>query len=107
LLSGANLGDDGAVGGTGTAQDHYGAGAIGTIKVTGGITSSFIGAGVDPVDTTFGNNNDRVIGGAASAIRSLTAKTADQSSTFEAGAFGKVRLPKTVSVFQDSRFKVL
>lgn len=109
VLSGANLGADGLVGGAaGTADaDTYGAGAIGSIRVSGAITKSFIGAGVDPVDSTFGNSNDKVIGGTTSKISSIKAKSADQATLFEAGSFGKASLPKTVNVLQDPRFKVL
>ena len=59
VLSGANLGDDGLVGGTGASADGFHAGSIGLLKVTGDIASSFVGAGVDPVDATFGNSNDK------------------------------------------------
>jgi len=107
VLSGANLGADGAVGGSGANADTYGAGSIGSIKVKGRIITSFIGAGANPVDQTFGNTNDTVVGGPASLIRSISAKSADQASRFEAGAFGVVKLPKLVKVLQDSRFRVL
>ena len=107
ILSGANLGQDAMVGGTGPDADIYGPGAIGAIKVTGTIKSSFIGAGVQPGFNTFGNSADKVVGGRASAIRSITARSADQASRFEAGAFGKVKLGKSVNVLSDPRFKVL
>ena len=108
ILAGANLGADGAVGGSGADSDTYGAGAIGSVKIAGAITSSFIGAGVDPVDQTFGNADDTLAGTAASdSIKSITAKSADQATRFEAGAFGKALLPKTINVTQDPRFKVL
>ncbi len=71
ILSGANLGDDGLVGGTGASQDTFGPGSIGFLRVTGAIASSFVGAGVDPVDTTFGNSNDKAATGGTSAT-SLT-----------------------------------
>ena len=102
VLSGANMGADGTIGGS------YAAGAIGSIKVSGAITSSFIGAGVNPVDRTFGNMDDTLMGSAASdRIQSITARGADQASRFEAGAFGSVRLPKTIDVLHDPRIKVL
>ena len=107
ILSGADLGADGAPGGTGANADSYAAGAIGSIRVLGTIVSSFIGAGIDPVDQTFGNSNDKGIGGASSAIRFIAAKSADQASRFEAGAFGTVRLGGPVNPLTDSRFKVL
>jgi uncharacterized delta-60 repeat protein len=106
ILSGANLGTDGAIGGTNSDADSFGAGSIGTIKVTGHITSSFIGAGVNPVDSTFGNDND-VSAGPGSVIHAISAKAADSASRFEATGFGKVRLPATVNVLNDPRFRVL
>lgn len=107
ILSGANLGADGAVGGAGLNADKYGAGAIGSIRVAGAITSSFIGAGVDPVNQTFGDTDDKVIGGAASDIRSLAAGSADNASRFEAGAFRHVRVGSTTAIQSDPRFRVL
>jgi hypothetical protein len=106
ILSGANLGTDGAIGGTGTDADSFGAGSIRSIRVKGTITSSFIGAGVNPVDSTFGNDNDR-LAGPGSTIGSIAAKGADSASRFEAGAFGKPRLPKLVDAVTDSRFRIL
>ena len=107
LLSGANLGADGMVGGSGPNADTYGPGAIGSIKIAGTIKSSFIGAGVQPVGTTFGGSGDKGVGGASSAIRFLSARGADQASRFEAGAFGRVKLPAMVDVLHDPRFRTL
>lgn len=109
ILSGANLGADGLVSGTGSGanDDSYGKGAIGSINVKGAITSSFIGAGVNPVDQTFGNTGDQLVGGTASSIASITAKSADQASRLEAGAIKKAKLPKTIDITQDTRFKIL
>ena len=107
ILSGANLGADGMIGGTGANADSYGAGAIGSIRVAGAITSSFIGAGVNPVDQTFGNADDKVIGGSSSAIHLLIARSADSASRFEAGAFGQMRIPLAVDVTRDQRFRLL
>lgn len=106
ILSGANLGTDGAIGGTNSDADSFGPGSIGTIKVTGAIKSSFIGAGVNPVDSTFGNNND-ISAGSGSTIHSIVARSADSASRFEASAFGKIKLPATVNVLSDPRFRVL
>ena len=50
-----------------------------SIKVKGAITSSFVGAGVNPVDQTFGNTGDQLVGGTASSIGSITAKSADDA----------------------------
>ena len=107
VLSGANLGADGMVGGSGPDADSYGAGSIGSIKVSGTITSSFVGAGVNPVDRTFGNSDDKVIGGRSSSIGSITAKGAESATRFEAGAILRARLPKAINVAKDARFRVL
>lgn len=110
ILSGANLGADGALGGSGGNADTFGPGTIGAILVAGDITSSFIGAGVDPVDHTFGNSNDKAAAGATatnSAIHLLSAHAADGATRFEAAAFDRIHLGKPVIVAADSRFRVL
>ena len=108
ILSGTNLGADGQVGGNGADQDTYAAGSIGTIKVKGAITTSFVGAGVNPVDSTFGNSDDKLAAGSVSSIIHLiSAKSADSASRFESGAFGKALLPKLITIAGDARFKVL
>jgi uncharacterized delta-60 repeat protein len=108
ILSGANLGADGILGGTGANADSFNAGSIKAVKVKGAITTSFIGAGVNPVDNTFGNNDDKLANSAiANLISLISAKSADSASKFEAGAFVKALLPKTVATAQDPRFKVL
>ena len=107
LLAGANLGADGEFGGTGASADTYGAAQIGKIKVGGQIVGSTVGAGLDPVDATFLDEDDRVVGGTASLIRSITAKGADESSRFLAGSFGKVKLGAKVTPTVDARFRVL
>ena len=65
-------------------------GSIGVLRVTGDITSSFIGAGVNPVDSTFGNSNDKAAtattgNSTASLIRRLTAQTADDHESLRSG----------------------
>jgi len=112
VLSGANLGDDGLVGGTGASQDAFHPGSIGFLHVVGAIASSFVGAGVDPVDTTFGNSNDKAAtatGGktATSLITRLIAKSADNASRFEAAAFGTVVIGGSVDPTKDARFRTL
>jgi uncharacterized delta-60 repeat protein len=107
VLAGTNLGADGEFGGTGADADAFGAGEIGRLKVAGQIVGSTVGAGLDPVDATYLDEDDRVIGGAASVIRSITARGADDSSRFLAGAFGKVKLGAKVTPATDARFRVL
>ena len=105
ILAGANLGDDGRLGGAGAGADTFAAGVIGTLHTAGAIDSSFIGAGVNPVDGVFGNGNDTSAG--ASLIKSIFAKGGATQSVFEASAFGKALLPKKVDPATDPRFKTL
>jgi hypothetical protein len=84
----------------------FGAGSIGNVHVTGVISSSFIGAGVNPVDGTLGNGNDTSAG--ASLIKTIFAKGgADAATRFEASAFGTAHLPTKVVATTDPRFIVL
>jgi hypothetical protein len=108
VLAGANLGSDGQVGGADAAADTYGAGALSTIKVSGMVSNSLFGAGLDPVNGVFLDSDDRVIGVADSVMRKVTVKGGiDNASRFVAGAFGPVRAPGPVDVTTDPRFKVL
>jgi hypothetical protein len=106
ILSGANLGDDAQLGGgAGTSNaDAYGVGIIGTVKVRDAITRSIVGAGLNPMDGVFGNDDDAVA--ADSTIRLLSAKSADELSRFYASSFGVVKLPKRIKDLPaDVRFK--
>ena len=60
ILSGADLGDDGRLGGTGDNADIFDSGTIDNLKVQGNITSSIIGAGLNPIDDNFNNGNDSI-----------------------------------------------
>ena len=103
ILAGANLGPDNALGG---GDDTFAAGSIDTITIRGAIQGSFIGAGVDPVNGILGDADDQIIGGAASQIRRLRARSLDATSRIEAGAFGQVFAPGAVDPAADPRFKV-
>ncbi|HEX4793035.1 MAG TPA: DNRLRE domain-containing protein [Humisphaera sp.] len=107
ILAGTQLGSDNAIGGSGSAADTIGAGFITTLRVNGAITSSFIGAGVSPVNSIYGDNDDTEAGGALSIIRSISAKSADSATRFEAAGFKSAKLPKKVDPTTDSRFKIL
>lgn len=72
IMAGAYLGDDGLLGGTGTAADTYGAGTIGSINVFHNIAGVTIAAGLDPVDGILNNGNDQLVGGTTSSIGSIT-----------------------------------
>jgi hypothetical protein len=104
ILAGANLGDDAQFGGTGSNADIYGASTIKSVKVRGAISQSIVGAGLNPVDTTFGNDDDVVTPG--SAIGKLSAKAADENSRFYAAAFKSAKLPKKIKdISSDARFR--
>jgi len=105
VLAGVNLGADGLLGGIGSSADAFGAGTIDSLTVTGEIVSSFIGAGVNPVDGIFGNGND--ISAGTGLIKTISAKSADDTTRFETSAFGVAKLPKKVMVATDPRFIVL
>jgi hypothetical protein len=58
VLAGANLGSDGAIGGTGAAADTFSGATIGTISVKGNLTNSTFAAGVNPGNGVFGDADD-------------------------------------------------
>ena len=106
ILSGANLGDDALLGGeAGTNNaDLFGVGVIGAVKVRGAITRSIVGAGLNPGDGVIGNDDDAVTPG--SSIRSISAKSADETSRFYASSFGSAKLPRRIKdVSTADRFK--
>jgi uncharacterized delta-60 repeat protein len=107
VLAGTALGSDNQIGGGGSAADAYAAGTIDSLKISGAIGSSFVGAGIDPVDAAYGNANDTEAGGALSIIGSISAKKgADAASGFEAAAFKSVHIPKKVDPATDPRFRI-
>jgi hypothetical protein len=87
ILAGADLGDDGALGG---GDDTFGPGRVGKVSIGGGVTGSVLGAGFSSADAVFKNADDLVLGGSASKIAALTIKgQADAASYFAAGQFTK------------------
>jgi len=108
VLSGANFGSDAKLAGSNTAADSFAAGSIASIKISGAVTDSVFGAGVDPVNGVFRDSDDTVIGGAASIIRSVSIKRSiDTQTRFIAGAFGQAKLPQKVTPATNSHFKTL
>ena len=103
ILSGANLGNDGHLGG---GDDSFAGGSIKAVKVAGNISATVIGAGYDSGgDGDFLDGNNSVAAG--SVIRSITAKAgADNASRFAASTFGNVKLPGRVDPTTDGRFKL-
>lgn len=106
ILAGADFGDDGRPGGADADADTFGPGSIASLKVAGQITNSLIGAGFTPADGVFGNDDDGVLGGAASRLGALSAGSADETTTFWAGTFPtSVRFGRgKVDPLTDTRF---
>ena len=99
ILIGANLGQDGKLGGAGVNADTFGPGQLGSLILSGAMTNSTVRVGVDPVDGAFGNGNDVIRGGSASSI-TLIAITGQMSSTSRiiAGALPATALVNGASV---------
>jgi hypothetical protein len=101
VLAGATVTDIGAI-------SNPAPGTIGSIRITEAITRSFIGAGVDPQDGLYGNDNDARFQMGPSEIRYLDVASVDASSLFEAAIFRVVQFyGKTAAVAGDPRFHVL
>ncbi len=107
VLSGAALGAVGRLGGGGADADAFRAGSINSVRVSGAIDNTLIAAGLDPVDATFFNDDDRITGGAESLIRWISAASADARTRLAAGAFGRARLGDAADPATDPRFTTL
>ncbi len=103
VLSGANLGVDGRIGG---GDDSFAGGTIRSVKVMGTIAASVIGAGYDPgSDVDFLDDPADNGVAAGSSIFSIVARGgADSASRFAASRFGSVKIPAKVDPATDSRF---
>jgi hypothetical protein len=107
-LSVSSLNDALVLSGADLAANTFAAGSIGKLRVTGSIMGSLVGAGLDPVNGDFGDDDDVAVGGASSAINSITTRgEVDASTRFVAGAFGRARIPKPVDIASDPRFRTL
>jgi hypothetical protein len=103
ILSGANFGSDGVLGGA--SPDTFSSGSIGQLRVQNQITSSFIGAGVGP---GFGTQNDHPAGTTPSVIRLITTGGADSNTRFEATSFSHVKIgSQVIDPTSDERFDIL
>lgn len=108
VLAGAALGSDAKVAGTGDAADAYNAARLGKLSVGGSMAATFVGAGVNPLNGTFGDAGDTAVGGATSAMPSVSVKGgANETTVFAAGAFGKAKIPQRVEPTLDPHFRVL
>lgn len=109
VLSGVNLGTDSKIGGNGDAADAYAAGSIAKLTVNGQVTSTFVGAGVNPVNGTFGDSDDTLAGVGGSSIGAVTVKVGVSASTlFSAGAFAATaKIPQKIVPTLDPHFRVL
>lgn len=107
-LSAASVTSARVLSGADGATNTFAPGTVGRVTVAGAITSSLIGAGLDPVNGVLGDADDRVLGGPASVIDSITSRGgADETTRFVAGALGRARLPRAVDVTTDPRFRIL
>jgi uncharacterized delta-60 repeat protein len=107
VMSGAGLGSDGKLGGTASDADSFAAGSIASVRVAGPVEASTISAGLDPVDGVFNNDDDTVIGGEQSLIRSVVARSADATSRFIAGKIVSLKLPASVKLAEDERVDIV
>ncbi len=106
VLAGTNLGADAQLGGLGAAADTIAPASIAALKVGGKVTTSLIAAALNPIDGTYLNGNDQVIGGATSTIGPITIRGGvDLATRFIAGAFGKPRLPAKTNPLTDPHFQ--
>lgn len=107
ILAGANLGDDFALGGSVGAADQFGIGTLGAVTIRGAMTASVIGVGFDPLDGLINNENDAVIGGNLSELKSMSVTgPVSSDSFFSAGRIsGAIRFNNVaVTPANDSRF---
>uniref|UniRef100_UPI003CF3B8E5 Ig-like domain-containing protein n=1 Tax=Massilia sp. TSP1-1-2 TaxID=2804649 RepID=UPI003CF3B8E5 len=94
VLVGADLGSDGVLGGTGSAADTFSAGTLGRVRITGAVSGSTFMVGVNPVNGSFNDGDDVLLGTAANKIQELYIGGAlDSASRILAPGF-----PATVSV---------
>jgi hypothetical protein len=89
--SGVGFGVDGRFGsGNEVSDTPFMQGSIGTISVGGRVVNSLFAAGLDPVDDQLFDHDGIIVGGAASAIRSVKIKgEVDAGTVFAAGKFPK------------------
>jgi ELWxxDGT repeat protein len=72
IYIGTTLGQDGKLGGLGTAADTYGQGRLQEFVLTGSMVGSTVRVGVNPVDGNFGNGNDAFFRNGPTGINSVT-----------------------------------
>lgn len=104
ILAGAWLGLDGALGGSGDDADTFSAGNITNVNVSGRITQTTIGAGLNPVDGIFGNGNDSLFAGKIQGL--VVRQAAGPTARFLARRYlGTITIRnQTVDTTQDRRF---
>lgn len=96
VLAGADLGTDIALGGTGDAQDLFFRGTFSKLAVSGTVTGSTFGAGLDPANGVLNDNDDYVTGKNRSTFKSISVKgIADVNTTFAAGKFSNPKVGGT------------
>ncbi|NMQ04207.1 hypothetical protein E4Q08_02485 [Candidatus Accumulibacter phosphatis] len=68
---GANLGSDAVIGGSGDAADHFGAGTLARLRVSGDIDDSLIVIGVDPHNGRYRDGDDQQLGTSTNRVQEL------------------------------------
>ncbi len=108
VLSGVDLGSDGATPVSPSAAISYGFGSISALSVSGSVIGSVVAASANPVDGTFGNGNDVAAGTGQIASINIFG-LADTTSRFEAPAFGRVKIHRATvtDLAADPRFATL
>ncbi|HOD80258.1 MAG TPA: Ig domain-containing protein [Phycisphaerae bacterium] len=106
ILAGTDLGRDAALGGTGEAEDTFGAGGITSLIVRGQATGALVTAGLHPGDEQIGDLNDLYLGGSASAIRVASFGGLDAASQVAAAQlpYRVIVAGRSVNPNDDARF---
>ena len=92
ILSGAQLGSDVLLGGTGTAADTYAASIITDITIRGSMINSLIAAGIRSTDSTFLNVDDTFASGTSRIGKILVYKDVTNSHFVAPSIPAKVRV---------------
>ncbi len=71
VYAGTDLGDDAALGGTGANADHFSAGTIARVRITGDLVDSTLVSSIDPVNGVFFDGNDQQIGTPVQRLQEL------------------------------------
>ncbi len=73
-LIGANLGDDGRLGGTGINADQFAGGRVGVFEVRGSMQNSIFASSLGTIDDVLLDDDDRLVPGQGNQIDSITVR---------------------------------